>query len=309
MREEAVLVTGASGFVGRALAKRLVQREERVVSMVRDWKQIDLPGHVVRGDVRDQDVLRRVLSDHRVATVFHLAAESIVSVCAEDPIGAIETAVMGTARLLQAVRDVGRPVKVVVMTSDKVYGSSPSPYWEETPLDARHAYEVSKACQDLVARMFHANYEVDVRVVRAVNIYGPDDPNETRVIPRTILRCLQGEPPLLHEGAASMRRQYVYVDDLLSALDTITARGVPGEAYCVGSPDPAMTVLDVMGAITRQMGIAMPEPEVREREERFREVQEQSIDDRKLQALGWSPEVDMAEGLRKTIEWYKVSTC
>lgn len=312
MSEGATLITGASGFVGKALARALMaEGKTRVVGMVRDVTLHSRPHAppvcdvLVRGDVRDDAVFRRVLADYEIGTVYHLAAESIVSACAEDPLGALETAVMGTGRLLQAVRDTGRPIAVVVSASDKVYGDAPSPYTEATPLDARHAYEVSKACQDLVSRMYFHNYGVDVRVARAVNIYGPGDPNETRIIPRTIRRVLAGEPPLLHAGASEMRRQYVYIDDLVKAFRVIRELGTRGEAYCVGSPDPAMSVREVMEEIVMQAGKARMPPEVREREARFREIQEQSIDDRKLRALGWSPMVRFREGIQRTGIWYR----
>src|SRR3990167_7437066 len=158
------LITGASGFVGQAMVKTLIAEGLHVVAVVRDWTKWEKTGiagaTVVRGDVTDHAFCRRVLADFGVSTIYHLAAQSIVSVCAEDPLTALHVGVMGTGRLLQAVRDAGRPIRVVVSTSDKVYGSAPSPYTESTPLEAHHAYEVSKACQDLVARMFFHNYEV-----------------------------------------------------------------------------------------------------------------------------------------------------
>jgi len=302
---ENVLVTGAAGFVGSALARALMEAGDTVVSVTRDRTR-EPPGHaVVYGDVTDHAFCRRVLADYEIDVVYHLAAQSIVSVCADDPTGALDVAVNGTARLLQAVRDVGRPCRVVVMTSDKVYGSAPSPYTEATPLDARHAYEVSKACQDLVARMFHSNYGVDVRVVRAVNIYGPGDPNESRIVPKTARRCLRGEPPLLHAGAAAMRRQYVYIDDLVSALITIAESSPMGAAYCVGSPDEPLSALDVMQAIYRIAGATWQPPEVRGRDDRFQEIHSQAVDDAKLRALGWAPRVRFAEGIARTLDSYR----
>ena len=287
MQKSSVLVTGASGFVGRAIVQALAC-EADVVAMVRDRTRTSHACHaVVYGDVRDEGLCRRVIADYEIETVYHLAAESIVSACAEDPLGALETAVMGTGRILQAVRDTGRPIRVVVSTSDKVYGDAPSPYTEATPLDARHAYEVSKACQDLVARMYFSNYGVDVRVARAVNIYGP------------------GDPPLLHAGASEMRRQYVFIDDLVKAFRVIREKGSPGEAYCVGSPDRAMSVQEVMEEIAMQAGKATLPPEVRERDARFQEIREQSINDRKLRALGWTPEVKFRNGIRRTEIWYR----
>ncbi len=298
-----ILVTGASGFVGRALVNSLLADGHRVVSLVRDWTEAP-QGTIVRGDVTDFELCRRVIADYEIGTIYHLAAQAIVSACAEDPVTALDVAVMGTSRLLQAVRESQRPIRVIVSTSDKVYGSAPSPYDEQTPLDARHAYEVSKSCQDQVARMFFHNYGADVRVARAVNIYGPGDPNESRLIPQTAMRLLRGQPPLLHAGAAGMKRQYVYIDDLVDALQTICDRGAAGEAYCVGSPDAPMSVLDVMRVMSECAGVPFAEPEVKKRDARFHEIAQQSVCDDKLRTLGWMPRVSFKDGIQKTLESY-----
>jgi CDP-glucose 4,6-dehydratase len=300
------LVTGASGFVGTALAKTLMDRGDRVISLTRDRTRLPLGYAVAFGDVRDADLCQRLIADYEIDTVYHLAAQAIVSSCAEDPVNALDVAVMGTARLLQAAKSSGRSIKVIVSTSDKVYGSAPAPYTEQTPLDARHSYEVSKACQDLVARMYASNYGLDVRVVRAVNIYGPGDPNGSRLIPRTAARLLKGEPPLLHAGAADMRRQYVYIDDLVAALLTVAEKGQAGEAYCVGSADEPMSVLEVMRTMAEVVGVPFAEPEIKARDKRFHEIESQSVHDYRLRVLlGWTPHVRLRDGLARTLSWYK----
>ncbi len=304
-RKRPVLITGASGFVGRALAQVLVDAGYKVVSLVRDHLGPMPPGQViVYGDIRNADLCRRIIADYEIGTIYHLAAQAIVSSCAEDPVTAYDVAVMGTARLLQAVRDSGRPIRVVISTSDKVYGSSLPPYDEQTPLDARHPYEASKAMQDIAARSYFHAYGIDVRVVRAVNIYGPGDPNESRLIPQTARRLRNNQPPLLNSGAAGMRRQYVFIDDLVSALRTVCDHGKAGEAYCVGSPDAPMSVLEVMRVMSECAGVPFVEPEVKERAARFHEIAEQSVRDDKLRALGWIPRVSFRDGIQTTLEFY-----
>lgn len=298
-----VLVFGAAGFVGSALARELMVAGDTVISVTRDRTRTPPGTVVVYGDVTDQAFCRRVIADYKIDVLYHLAAQSIVSVCADDPLGALEITALGTARLLQAIRDTGRRVRCVVMTSDKVYGHAPSPYVEDTPFDARHPYEVSKACQDLIARMFAYTYDMDVRVVRSVNIYGPGDPNEDRLIPQTILRCLRGEAPKLHEGASRMLRQYVYIYDLVAALRCIEAHD-HAEPFCVGAPDEARSVLDVMRAIYRVAGREWQEPEVAARAGGFKEIAAQSISDSKLRSIGWAPMTSFAAGIERTYRWY-----
>lgn len=299
MKSDVVLVTGASGFVGQALVQKLLADDCTVVALTRDRTRPLLGSVTIYGDVTDGDLCRRVLADYQIRRIYHLAAQSIVSICAEDPVTTLHVNVMGTARLLDAVRETKRPIKTLVMTSDKVYGSAPSPYDEQTPLDARHSYEVSKACQDLVARMYASNYGLDVRVVRCVNIYGPGDPNTSRLIPNTVRRCLQGESPVVHAGAADMKRQYIYIDDAVAALQTVMDRGAAGEAYCVGSPDPPLSVREVVNEIMRQMNTTTRATFELDRVEVFKEIQEQSVNDAKLRELGWHSKTTFRQG----IEW------
>ena len=307
MRDEAAhtLVTGGSGFIGGALIRRLLDRGEPVVAIERDTR-LEADPRLVRaqGDIGDFAFCRRVLADYRVDRIYHLASQSIVQTCADDPVGALSTNVMGTATLLEAARAVGLSPRVVVSTSDKVYGAAPSPYVEETPLDARNAYEVSKACQDLVSRLYFHNYGLDVRVVRAVNIYGPGDPNETRLIPRTVQRCLRGQPPVVHEGAGEMLRSFLYVEDMVTALQVVMGpEGLGGEAFCVGSPDH-LNVREVIAEICRQTGTPFDHV-TGQRRDGFREIADQSIDDTKLRGLGWSPKVNFTTGIAKTVDWYR----
>lgn len=316
-----ILVTGANGFVGRALVERLLRDGHKVVSITRD-RIGETPGSViVYGDVRDQELLRRTLAEYAVDGIYHLAAQSIVSACSIDPVGALDVAVMGTARLLQAVRECERDIPCVVMTSDKVYGHSPPPYTEGTPFRPFYAYETSKACQDFVAQMFAANYGMRVCTVRSVNIYGPGDPNTSRLIPNTTLRLLRGEPAQLHDGASQMRRQYVYIDDIVDALvhvyDVLERRWKPDTAqdaptaFCVGSPSPPQTAQEVVAALHK---IVCGEPltservQVVKREARFQEIQDQSVDGSYLSWFGWRPQILLNDGLRRTVEWYREQT-
>jgi len=173
-----VLVTGATGFLGGWLVKELLERDARVVALVRDGAPRSLftrermadRVETVHGTLADQALLRRVMCEYEVTTVFHLGAQALVGVARADPIGTLETNVAGTWNLLEAARH--SPVQeVVVASSDKAYGPSPNlPYSESHPMEGRYPYDVSKSCVDLICRMYAETYGLPVCVTRCGNL-------------------------------------------------------------------------------------------------------------------------------------------
>ncbi len=160
-RDRPVLVTGATGLVGGWLVQRLLEAGADVVCLVRDWvPQCELVRgraieqvKVVRGDVRDQRSLERVLGEYEIDTVFHLAAQTIVGIANRNPVSTFETNIQGTWTLLEACRRSPAVKQIVLASSDKAYGDQEMlPYDEETPLEGRHPYDVSKSCADLIAQ-------------------------------------------------------------------------------------------------------------------------------------------------------------
>jgi CDP-glucose 4,6-dehydratase len=159
-RDRPALVTGATGLVGSWLVKRLLAQGASVTCLVRDWiPQSELVrsnavdrSNVVRGDVRDSALLERTLGEFEIDTVFHLAAQTIVGIANRNPLSTFETNIQGTWALLEACRRSPLVKQVVVASSDKAYGDCEVlPYSENTPLEGRHPYDVSKSCADLIA--------------------------------------------------------------------------------------------------------------------------------------------------------------
>ncbi|MFX1410557.1 MAG: GDP-mannose 4,6-dehydratase, partial [Promethearchaeota archaeon] len=179
--DRSVLVTGATGLVGSWVVKDLLARRTDVVVLVRDWVptcELVLSRalehiNVVRGDVRDRNLLERVIAEYEVATVIHLAAQTIVGIANRSPISTFETNIMGTWNLLEACRRMGGVGQVIVASSDKAYGEQAElPYDEATPLEGRHPYDASKSCADLIAQCYHHTYGTPVVVTRCGNFYG-----------------------------------------------------------------------------------------------------------------------------------------
>ena len=189
-------MTGAQGFVGSWLAERLLDAGARVVALRRDLEPdsrfrsdgIEDRCVVAQADLLDYEALVRVLNEHEVALVFHLAAQTIVGTANRSPLSTLETNVRGTYLLLEACRAVGvvgQAVEgVVVASSDKAYGAHDElPYREDFALRPRFPYDVSKACADMIARAYAHTYDLPVAVTRLANVYGGGDLNWSRLVP------------------------------------------------------------------------------------------------------------------------------
>jgi CDP-glucose 4,6-dehydratase len=304
-----ILVTGINGFVGSALGKRLVQNKDlRVIGLVKDRnfksrRDIQDKCSIIYGDVRDYNCVRYAVSHYEIDTIFHLAATTIIRQATVDPVTCYMSNVMGTVNVLEAARDAGRGMvkKILVVSSDKAYGTQPVlPYTETMNMTAEDPYSTSKACADLIARSFAYTYGMNISVIRAGNIYGPGDLNYARLIPKAILNCLKGKPPVIYKGVGEFKREFMYIDDVIDAYLTIIDRGGPGEAYNVGGSG-FQTIFDTIDNIIDITGADL-KPEVIEKD--FIEIKEQYLDPSKLEGLGWKCKVKIREGLERSVKWY-----
>src|SRR5713101_10028103 len=220
-RDRPTLITGASGLVGGWLTKRLVEAEADVVCLLRDWvPQSNLVGSsviertkVVRGDIRDQRLLERLLGEYEIDTVLHLAAQTIVPIANRNPVSTFESNVAGTWSLLEACRRSPAVKQIVVASSDKSYGDQEKlPYDETMSLAGRHPYDVSKSSADLIAQSYAATYGLPVAITRCGNFYGGGDLNWSRIVPGTIRSAIRGTRPVIRSDG-QLIRDYLYVED------------------------------------------------------------------------------------------------
>src|SRR5438105_8215862 len=226
------LVTGATGLVGGWLVRRLVDAGSDVVCLVRDWvPQSEIARSsmiervkVVRGDVRDQTMLERVLGEYEIDTVIHLAAQTIVTIANRNPVSTWETNVLGTWALLEACRRTPTIKQIVMASSDKAYGESDQlPYDEGTPLRGCHPYDASKACSDIISQTYAASYGMPVVVTRCGNFYGGGDLNWNRIVPGTIRSILRRQRPVIRSDGQYVR-DYFYVEDCAPAYMLLAER-------------------------------------------------------------------------------------
>jgi len=314
-RDRPTLVTGATGLLGSWLTRRLVEARADVVCVVRDWvPQSELVRSktvesvkVVRGDVRDREILERTLGEYEIDTVFHLAAQTIVGIANRNPVSTFESNIQGTWNVLEAARRSPSIKSIVVASSDKAYGDQENlPYSEDTPLEGRHPYDVSKSCTDLIAQMYGKTYGLPVAITRCGNFYGGGDLNWNRIVPGTIRSVLRGERPVIRSDGQSVR-DYFYVEDGAAAYMLLAERvasdaGLRGAGFNF-SNEIQITVSDLVGKILQHMTAGL-EPDIRN--EASNEIRHQYLSaERARRVLGWSPLFTLEQGLDRTIDWYR----
>jgi CDP-glucose 4,6-dehydratase len=317
--DSTVLVTGAQGFIGSWLAERLLDEGARVVVPRRDFEPdarfrsdgVEERCVVVAADVQDYAAMTRVLNEHGVDSVFHLAAQTIVGTANRSPLSTFEANVRGTYVLLEACRAVGAvgdPLeRIVVASSDKAYGAHDElPYREDFALAPTFPYDVSKACADLIARSFAVTYDLPIAVTRLANVYGGGDLNWSRIVPDTCRALVEGDAPVIRSDGTP-ERDYLYVEDAVDAylavagsLDDTRRRGRAWNAGW-GSPFAVREVVDRLIALSGSDGV----PDVRGNGTPHGEIDRQYLDSSAIRAeLGWEPRVGLDEGLRRAYDWY-----
>jgi CDP-glucose 4,6-dehydratase len=314
-KDRPTLVTGATGLVGGWLVRRLLDAGADVVCLVRDWvpqsqlirdRLVDRV-KLVRGDVRNQAELERALGEYEVATVFHLAAQTIVGIANRNPVSTFETNIEGTWAILEACRRSPTVKQVVLASSDKAYGDQEHlPYDENTPLQGTHPYDVSKSCADLIGHAYAVSYGLSVAITRCGNFYGGGDLNWNRIIPGTIRSVIRGQRPVIRSDGKFIR-DYFYVEDganaYMTLAEALAARPeLAGQAFNF-SNELQVTVLDLVRQILQLMGSNL-EPDIRN--EASNEIIHQYLSAAKARReLAWHPLFELGSGLIATIAWYQ----
>jgi CDP-glucose 4,6-dehydratase len=310
-----VLVTGATGLLGGWLVKRLLAEGAAVTCVVRDhvplapllserWAQ---PATLVRGDVTDQALLERVLGEGEIQTVFHLAAQAVVGVANRNPVSTFDSNVRGTWALLEACRRSPAVRAITVASSDKAYGDhGGAAYTEDMPLLALAPYDVSKACADMLARSYAETFDLPVGITRCGNFYGGGDLNWSRLVPGTLRSLIRGARPVIRSDGSPVR-DYLYVEDAVDAYLALATRlaedpSIHGRAYNFSHEHP-VRVLDIVELTLAVMDSDL-EPMVLN--ESSGGLPFQALDTTRARTeLNWSPQIDLAEGMSRTAEWYQ----
>ncbi|HEX8464359.1 MAG TPA: GDP-mannose 4,6-dehydratase [Abditibacterium sp.] len=315
-RDRAVFITGASGLLGGHLTARLIELGANITVLTRDWRpetvfardQLFSRVTSVHGDIRDTDLLQRILSEYEIETVFHLAAQTLVGPANADPLTTFETNIAGSWRLFEAARIMPNPPQIILASSDKAYGEQETlPYREDARLEGRQPYAVSKSCADLIAQTYAATYGLPVAITRCGNFYGGGDLNWNRIVPGTIRSAFRGQRPVIRSDGSHLR-DYIYVLDGVSAylaMGEALAQNpkLAGEAFNFGHNAP-VSVLELVKAVLKACDREDLTPDVRN--EAKNEILNQSLDATKArEMLNWTPKFELEDGLRETVKWYR----
>ena len=335
----AVLVTGGAGFIGTNFVRYLRKSRPDTPIIVLDALTYagvaanveGLDGtELVHGDIRDTELVERLLRDHKVETLVHFAAESHVDRSISGPDAFIDTNVIGTHSLLKAARTVflsgtGRPHRFHHVSTDEVYGSlepDDPAFSETTPYAPNSPYSASKAASDHLVRAYHHTYGLEVTTSNCSNNYGPYQFPE-KLIPLFLLNCLHGRALPIYGDGMNIR-DWLYVEDHCRGIEAVLERGVVGETYNIGGGEelPNIEVIDRLCAVVDRLFEASPDMAERFPDappahghststlksyvtDRAGHDRRYAIDETKArQALGYEPSVDFEKGLALTLAWY-----
>lgn len=297
-----IMVTGGNGFIGHTLVRHLLSEGNEV--KIIDIKPIKFASpklefvkksvmEDIRWEMRDCDV------------VYHLAAELGVVSSDKRPLNTLAVNIDGTVNVFRCA--LGTNVKKIVYTSSsEVYGEAREiPLKEESPKSPVSIYGVSKLTAEMYANGYAQEYGMDINPVRLFNVYGPGQGFDW-VVPIFIQKVLKDEQPQVF-GDGSQVRCFTYITDIISGMETVRKKGAKGEAYNIANTD-RITMKELAELIIKVAGKNL-KPRIvgfgKETRTKEREIMTRVPSIEKLKALGWKPEINIEEGIKRTFNWYK----
>ncbi len=307
-----ILITGVTGFLGRHLARALAPSDE-VFGVARGGARTappNLPCHWLPGDLTNPGWTLQTVRSIQPTHCYHLAGQSRESASWTQPWHTYETNLHGQLNLLEALVAQAPECRTLIASSSAVYGFMPSPALRETtPLQPVSPYGISKAGQDLMARQYAVSHDLPTLVTRNFNVIGPGQSRSFAFssFAFQIVRAERGErPAVLETGNLDVARDFLDVQDLLSAWDLVMTRGTPGEAYNVGSG--VQRQLRTMVRMLLQQAEIPMEIKTAAHRTRARATDPPALqaDIRKLQALGpWTPHISLPQTLANILDHWR----
>jgi len=312
-----MFITGGAGFIGTSLIKRLITDNEVIVydNMSRNaLKDSDLWNHpnlkIVQGDVLDYEFLKKNLPQD-INFILHMAAIAGIDTVIKDPVKTIEVNMIGTYHMLKALKELKLLDKVerfINFSTSEVFGITAFRVDEKASTnlqpvgEARWTYAVSKLAGEHLTYSYHKQYGLRAVTVRPFNVYGPGQVGEG-AIHHFVVRAIKNEPLIIH-GDGDQIRSWCYIDDMVDGiLLCLEKEEAIGEVFNIGNPKGTITILGLAEKVIQLAGsssqiVHVPKTYVDV------ELRVPSIDKAKT-LLGFEPKVDLNEGIKRTIEWYR----
>ena len=300
VRGKNILITGITGFIGKALEKRLDMLGAKVFGISRSEGKNN---QILKSTILNYTAVDKFIKNSKIEICFHLASTSLVEEGQLHPYQTFKVNTEGTLNILECARN-NNLEKVIIASTSHVYGKNKIPYFESYMPRPTRPYETSKACTDIIAQSYSKSFNLPVLIPRFVNIYGPGDLNFQRLIPKTIKSVLENSEPTMWGGQAM--RDYLFIDDAIDAyilLATASIKKIGENRVFNFGASNVISVADLIKKIIALSGKNLNIKKVSD--ERGGEIGSQYVSFSKaIRLLGWKPKVSLDEGLKKTVAWY-----
>lgn len=300
LKNKRILITGITGFVGSHLAQKLSELGAKVYGISR--KQ--LSGNILGTSIENYESINEYVKRESIEVCVHLAAEALVEAGQIDPYQTFKVNINGTLNILEIARK-NNLERVIIASTSHVYGNNPLPFLEEYAPKPSRPYETSKTCTDIIAQSYADSFHLPVLIPRFVNIYGPGDLNFSRLVPKTMQNVIQEKSPTMWGG--EVVRDYLYIDDAIAAylkLLTTNMQKIDKNRIFNFGTEHKISVKNLIEKIIKLSGKKLVAKKISDG--RQDEILEQYVSYEKAKkTLHWVPQVELDEGIQKTLLWYK----
>jgi len=309
-----ILITGGAGFIGTNIAKRLIKDNQILLydnlwrnslknSQIQDEKNIK----IVQGDILDFQKLKSIVDEFKPDIVIHLAAIAGVDTVMKHPVKTMQINMIGTYNILESIKS-HKTERFLNFSTSEIFGSYAYKVGDDaqsslaTVGEARWTYSVSKLAGEHLAYAYHKEYDIPIVNIRPFNVYGPGQVGEG-AIHRFVVRALKNEPLEIH-GDGDQIRSWCYIDDFVDGvLLCLTKDEAIGQAFNIGNPRGTITI-NMLARLIKELSQSKSEIIYTPKTYVDVELRIPSIEKAK-KILGYEPKIDLEEGLKRTIDWYR----
>jgi CDP-glucose 4,6-dehydratase len=313
MQKKNILITGGFGLLGRNLFKLLNSKKHNVFILDKKknfFKKFELnikKNNIIIGNYLNQKLIIKIIKKKKISTIFHTGATTQVLEALDDPKKTYINNIFGTINLLEVIKKFNKKIIFIFSSSDKAYGEVKlKSYKETTSLNGIFPYDLSKSCADLICQSYSKVYNLKVGILRCGNLYGPGDLNMRRIVPETIISSLMNKNIVVRSNG-KLVRDYLHVNDATNAyfllMNKLSNTQQNLRIYNVGSKYN-LSVLDLVKMILNIINNKKTKIIVKNYSKN--EIKFQKLNYNKIKnELKWKQKINMNEGLKNTIDWYK----